>query len=492
MPVTIVTRLLCTTLLALATLVARAGTTVVCVGDSITKGVGADPGQDYPSQLARALGAGYEVRGYGVNGATAGRHTRRPFRARPECQAALAADPAVVVIMLGTNDTKPACFKDRATLVADIEALAESFLALPGRPRVLLCKPPMIFAEGDINERTLAAEVLPAVEQAASALGIPVIDCHGPFVGRGDLVPDGVHPNTAGAGLIATTVAAAITAAPPATPANAGFPGTEREWQGFRRHEFECDGRPCVVTVPAAAAAGRPWLWRARFPEKPAGDRELLEKGFHVAYIDTVGMFANARSLAHWDAFHALLTRRHGLSTKPALLGISRGGLNIHKWAAANPDKVSCIVGVAPVCDIRSWPGGKGLSGGHGGSWRQLLDAYGMTEEQALAYRENPVDLLEPLARAGIPVLHVYSPQDEAVPYEENTRIVAERLTALGGEFKGLPFRFERSDDPSLAALQAVIDAKNPLAVARAHSNVCGAAWQAEVVAFILAATGPR
>lgn len=483
---TIVKRLLCTLVLGVVATVARAGTTVVCVGDSITKGVGADPGQDYPAQLARLLGADYDVAGFGVNGATAGGHTRRPYAARPECRAALAADPAVVVIMLGTNDTKPACFKDRETLTADIRALAESFLALPRRPRVLVCKPPMIFAaQGDIDERTLAEEVLPAVEQAAAALGLAVIDCHAPFVGRGDLVPDGVHPNTAGAGLIAATVAAAIAPA-------ASFPGTRQDWQGFARYEFECDGRPCFVTAPATPASGRPWLWRARFPEKPAGDRQLLEKGFHVAYIDTVEMFANARSLAHWDAFHALLTGRYGLSRKPALLGISRGGLNIHAWAAANPDKVSCLVGVAPVCDIASWPGGRGLSGGHGGSWRQLLAAHGMTEEQALAWRRNPVDLLEPIARAGIPVLHVYSPQDEAVPSVENTEVVAERLAALGGSFKGLAFDYQRSDDPAVAGLQAVIDAKNPRAVARAHSNVCGAAWQDEVVAFILAATGSR
>lgn len=221
-------------------------------------------------------------------------------------------------------------------------------------------------------------------------------------------------------------------------------------------------------------------------PESRAGGQTI------VAYIDTTEMFASARSLAHWDAFYALLTATHGLSKKPALLGISRGGLNVHKWAAANPDAVTCIVGVAPVCDIKSWPAGRGLSGGHPPSWKLLLSAYEMTEEQALADRANPVDRLGPIARAGIPVLHIYSPQDEAVPYEENTKMVAEKLTAMGGRFTGKPLVFERTDDPALADLQTRIDAKNPAAVARAHSRTCGAAWQAEAAAFILEAHGMR
>jgi len=290
---------------------------------------------------------------------------------------------------------------------------------------------------------------------------------------------------------IATPVAAAICGEARGSP-SPSFPGVGQDWQGFTKHTFQCDGRDCFVIVPRTPAPGRPWLWRARFPDKPAGDRELLEKGFHVGFIDTTGMFANARSLAHWDAFYRLLTTRHGVSKKPALLGISRGGLNVHAWAAANPGAVACIVGVAPVCDITSWPAGRGLSGGHPSSWKQLLAAYEMTEEQALAYKGNPVHRLEPIARAGIPVLHIYSPQDEAVPYEENTKPVAEQLTALGGRFTGKPLVFERTDDPGLADLQRRIDAKNPAAVARAHSRTCGAAWQADAVSFILQAHGMR
>ncbi|KKM61969.1 hypothetical protein LCGC14_1526420, partial [marine sediment metagenome] len=167
-------------------------------------------------------------------------------------------------------------------------------------------------------------------------------------------------------------------------------------------------------------------------------DKALLARGFHIAYMQTSDLVASPKAMKEWDAFYKVLTDTHGLSGKPALVGISRGGLIIHKWAAANPDKVSCIVGVAPVCDIKSWPGGKGLSGGHGRSWQGLLKAYGLTEKQALAYKKNPVDLVEPVAKAKIPILHIYSPQDEGVPYQENTKVYAARLKAAGGVFQGI------------------------------------------------------
>jgi len=81
---------------------------VACVGDSITAGYAlADPARDaYPAQLARLLGADYEVRNFGVSAATlmdAGNYT---YRTRPAHDEALAWKPDVIVIALGTNDTK--------------------------------------------------------------------------------------------------------------------------------------------------------------------------------------------------------------------------------------------------------------------------------------------------------------------------------------------------------------------------------------------------
>lgn len=111
---------------------------------------------------------------------------------------------------------------------------------------------------------------------------------------------------------------------------------------------------------------------------------------------------------------------------------MSRGGLIIYNWAAANPEKTACIYADAPVCDIKSWPGGKGKGPGDPASWQKCLQAYGLTENEALAYDKNPIDNLEPLARAMVPLLHVCGDADEVVPLEENTAVLAERYRKLG------------------------------------------------------------
>jgi len=113
---------------------------------------------------------------------------------------------------------------------------------------------------------------------------------------------------------------------------------------------------------------------------------------------------------------------------------MSRGGLIIYNWAASNPDKVAALYGDAPVCDFKSWPAGKGGGKGSAGTWKQCLAAYNFTETDALAYKGNPIDQLPPLAKAGVPILHVVGDADEVVPIAENSDIIEKRYKTLGGK----------------------------------------------------------
>ena len=68
----------------------------------------------------------------------------------------------------------------------------------------------------------------------------------------------------------------------------------------------------------------------------------------------------------------------------------------------------SVIYGDAPVCDFKSWPGGRGKGKGSPADWRELLKCYAFKDEaEALAYRGNPVDILQPLVKAKIALIHV-------------------------------------------------------------------------------------
>lgn len=211
------------------------------------------------------------------------------------------------------------------------------------------------------------------------------------------------------------------------------FTGKQSSFHGFDRFDFTFQGHACIVVVPRKVAEGRPWIWRARFfGVAPGVDKELLERGFHVAYIDVANLFGAPRAVERWDRFYDYLTHVHQLGSRPVLEGLSRGGLIIYNWAAANPEKVACLYGDAPVCDFKSWP----LRHGRPDIWRKCLDAYGFSHEEALAFRGNPVDSLEPLATAKIPLIHVVGDEDKVVPVEENTGLIEARYRKLGGHIK--------------------------------------------------------
>ncbi len=213
------------------------------------------------------------------------------------------------------------------------------------------------------------------------------------------------------------------------------YPGKRSKWNGFDRYDFEVGGKPVLVVAPKSDAPGRPWVWHGEFfGHKPAPDIALLERGFHVVYMTVPDMLGSPTAVAHWNAFYRELTEKHGFAKKAALVGLSRGGLYCYNWAAANPDKVACIYGDAPVCDFRSWPGAFGKGKRSDGDWKLVLERYGFkNDDEAKAYTKNPVDNLAPLAAAKVPLLHVYGDADEVVPWDENTGVIAERYKKLGG-----------------------------------------------------------
>jgi pimeloyl-ACP methyl ester carboxylesterase len=203
------------------------------------------------------------------------------------------------------------------------------------------------------------------------------------------------------------------------------FPGDKQEWNGY---DMFVDGKNKVV-VPKKAAPGKPWVWRARFwGHEPAFDLAMLDKGYHVAYCDVAGLFGSPKAVKRWDEFYVTLTINFGLGPKPILEGMSRGGLIAYNWSIANPDKVSMIYGDAPVMDFKSWPGADHDS---------ILKAYDFkNKEEAEAYTGNPIDNLAPLAKAGVPIIHIVGDADKVVPVAENTAVAEERYKKLGGTFE--------------------------------------------------------
>jgi sialidase-1 len=218
-------------------------------------------------------------------------------------------------------------------------------------------------------------------------------------------------------------------------------PGTKSTWKGFARYDFKFNGRDCRLVCPDKPAAGNPWIWNARFPDwHTEMDSLLLLRGFYVTYINTDEFNGSPDGVAVWDEYFRYLTGTLGLENVAALEGISRGGLYIYNFAKKYPWRVSCIYAEAPVCDIKSWPGGFGKGKGSPDDWDLVMKSYKFRDDnEARSFSDNPVDNLENLARSGVPILHMIGLHDGIVPPEENTFILAEKYVRLGGAITIVP-----------------------------------------------------
>lgn len=197
--------------------------------------------------------------------------------------------------------------------------------------------------------------------------------------------------------------------------------GEQGNFHGFRMYAFEYRGHQSRIVVPKRAAKGNPWIWRARFfGHRPEVDIDLLSRGYYLAYIDITDLYGSPKAIKLWNDFYDFVRKEYDFAPKVVLEGMSHGGLPVFNWAAENPEKISCIYVDAPVCDIKSWPGGKMKGKGSEEDWQKCLSAYGFTEEEAMRYQGNPVDNIEPLLDAKIPLFVVSGDKDTVVPYEEN------------------------------------------------------------------------
>lgn len=208
-------------------------------------------------------------------------------------------------------------------------------------------------------------------------------------------------------------------------------------FHGYTMYSFLFQDRQCRIVVPNRPAEGNPWLWRARFfGHRPEVDLALLQRGFYIAYINVADLYGSPSAVQLWNEFYELLNSRYLFADKVALEGMSRGGLSVFNWAAENPEKVACIYVDAPVCDIKSWPGGLQSGMGSAEDWQKCLAAYKFTEEEAKEYAQNPINKVQPLIENQIPLLVVAGDQDRIVPYSENGQLIVEQYEEQDGNVK--------------------------------------------------------
>ena len=195
---------------------------VACVGDSITWGGGG--ANCYPKLLQAELGEGWTVRNFGVNSRTA-RRDGKEFDLRPgdldyrktlNYTKSLSCKPDAVILMIGTNDSKPPNWEETGEAFrAGYADLVDDYLALDPKPVVVIGISPTVKGGGftyGVTEKIVGGGVVPVQRRIAEEKGLPTVDC------RAVLDPhmataysgDGLHPNAEGNALLAAAFAARL------------------------------------------------------------------------------------------------------------------------------------------------------------------------------------------------------------------------------------------------------------------------------------------
>lgn len=206
---------------------------IACIGNSITDGHGIEmaPVNGYPAQLQRMLGKGYWVKNFGVSARTMLNKGDFPYMNEMAWRDALAFHPDVVIIKLGTNDSKPHNWQYGAEFENDLRqmittlcpALAQKTSkkgkkakkgAQPLKPQIFLCTPiPAFKSTWEINDSVIVNGIIPIQQKVAKQYGLQVIDLHTLYANDGDkMLNDGIHPDAKGVRRIAEIVAEAIKA----------------------------------------------------------------------------------------------------------------------------------------------------------------------------------------------------------------------------------------------------------------------------------------
>lgn len=182
---------------------------IACIGDSITEGAGIDyqSRSSYPVMLDSILGPGYSVLNCGRSGATMLKRSDLPYWKCNEMYNAFAFRPDVVVIALGTNDSKIHNW-DAAAYESDFQSMLDTLKTLTPAPSVFVCLPPPAFRMAwSIDDSVITNGVIPIIERLKEKNTFRLIDLNHTLRNQPGLFPDGIHPDAGGARVLAAIVA---------------------------------------------------------------------------------------------------------------------------------------------------------------------------------------------------------------------------------------------------------------------------------------------
>lgn len=185
---------------------------VACIGNSITDGSGIDlrDVNSYPAQMQRLLGGDYHVRNFGISARTLLNKGDHPYMKETYWHDVLAFNPQIVVVKLGTNDSKTANWVNGSEFGADLQQMIDTLKSLSAKPTILLCTPiPALTDAWTINDSIIVNGIIPIQKKLARKNKLVLVDLHSAFQNQDgkQLQHDGIHPTQSGAEQLSEIIA---------------------------------------------------------------------------------------------------------------------------------------------------------------------------------------------------------------------------------------------------------------------------------------------
>lgn len=188
--------------------------TVICMGDSITYGSGVKETRErdsYPAQLKALLGKRYQVFNYGVGGKTLLDTADKPYRDTGYLEKVVHGKPNMIVLMLGTNDSRPNNW-NRDEFRRQYVALVQELQKIASSPKICIMVPPKAFPNEEgrviyqIDDDVIREQIAGIVKKTAEDTGVSCINLYELTEKHPEYFADGVHPNREGNQVIAREV----------------------------------------------------------------------------------------------------------------------------------------------------------------------------------------------------------------------------------------------------------------------------------------------
>ena len=201
----------------------------------------------------------------------------------------------------------------------------------------------------------------------------------------------------------------------------------ESEWMGFRRIDFDFEGKNAILVFPDTPNENNNWIFKTEyFKDFPTLEVEMLNRGYHLAFLQNKNRWGLKEDIDAKFRFRNFLVKEFGLSPKCITVGMSCGGLFGIKLAGTYPEMVSVSYLDAPVVNLLSLIGMGDAKKEETHFGPEIYEALGTTRSKIISFRDHPLDYLPKMIDNRTPICLVYGDADTAVPCEENALVIDE------------------------------------------------------------------